>query len=121
MVLLLIERLAGISYSMLDSTFTVSEHLPESWDFVETKVPVVKDQATHWIRVKTERTQKNNEIIKTITVNGNIQNNLIIEPWLEQKFLVSSVSPRPQDDHPKGHVKYKFTDRIDATVTIVLQ
>ena len=121
MVLLLIERLAGISYSMLDSTFTVSEHLPESWDFVETMVPVVKDQATHWIRVKTERTQKNNEIIKTITVNGNIQNNLIIEPWLERKFLVSSVSPRQQDDHPKGHVKYKFTDRIDATVTMVLQ
>jgi len=120
MALLLIERLAGISYSLLDSTFTVSDHLPESWDYVEVIVPIVKNKSTHWVKVRTERSIINNKIIKTTTVNGNVQKHLRIEPWLENK-KVSLSEPVFKKALSGGHLYYEFNNMSDASISITLQ
>ena len=64
-VLPLIERIAGISYTIVDRTFTVSEHLPENWNFVEVMVPIVNEGKTDWTRVRSAR-KREKEVIKKI-------------------------------------------------------
>ena len=119
--LLPVERLAGVDYSMINNSFTVCDHLPERWDFVETIIPVVKDGITHWTKVKVERKKEGENVKKTISVTGNVQPNLTIEPWLEGKELVSSIPSESMGTQPRGHNRYELGDVKEAQVTVTLK
>ena len=119
--LLPVERLTGVDYSMINNSFTVCDHLPESWDFVETIIPVVKDGITHWTKVKVERKKEGGNVIKTISVTGNVQPNVTIEPWLEGKELVSSIPSESMGTQPRGHNRYELGDVKEAQVTVTLK
>jgi hypothetical protein len=120
-VLLLIERLAGIQYSVLENSFIVCEHLPEIWDFIETVTPIVKDGITHWTKLRIERKRDDAGVVKMISVDGNIQQNLVIEPWMEGRSLVSSVPAESMGKQPHGHIRYEFSDLKNTVVTVTLK
>ncbi|OXU15736.1 PA14 domain-containing protein [Sedimentisphaera salicampi] len=89
MVCLLIQRLAGVSYNLVDgmqTKFTVSDHLPDEWDFIEIGVPVVLDGKKSWTMVKIERKDlKDGRFRKNVSVKNNILDKLIICPWDEDR------------------------------------
>ena len=68
MVPLLIERLAGVRYSIPEKSFTVSDHLPDAWRYVETYTPVVLNGKTIWTRAKIERAVRDGRVEKKILV-----------------------------------------------------
>ena len=52
-ILLFIEGLAGISYSLPDGVFQVRDAMPTAWNWMEIEVPVGKKPA--WVKVRIER------------------------------------------------------------------
>ena len=58
---------------------------------------------------------------KTISVTGNVQPNVTIEPWLEGKELVSSIPSESMGTQPRGHIRYKLGDVKEAQVTVTLK
>jgi len=119
MLLPLLRRIAGISYSIPDSTFTVCEHLPETWTYVETRVPIVLDGEVKWVSVKTTRRQRAGRVVKTVAVRGCPLKRLIIEPWLEDREVISGV-PGAAAEAPRGHARLSLTDVRDRSVSVTL-
>ena len=58
---------------------------------------------------------------KTISVTGNVQPNVTIEPWLEGKELVSSILSESMGTKPRGHIRYELGDVKEAQVTVTLK
>ncbi len=116
---LLIGRLAGISYSHPDKSFTVSDHLPDSWRYVETYTPVVLKGKTTWTRVRVDRTARGGHVVKRIAVQGCPLQTLAIQPWLEDRELVS-VDPAASGAAPKGHAGFGFRGAGDRSITLKL-
>jgi hypothetical protein len=91
MVCLMIQRLAGINYSIPENTFTVRDHLPDEWDFIETYTPVVLDGKTNWTRVKVEREKTSDSLFnKCVSVENCVLDKLNIEPWPEDREVVKA-------------------------------
>jgi hypothetical protein len=63
---LLLKRIAGIDYSVVDGTFTVNERTPEDWTFVETRIPV----DGKWVRTRLDQKHENGQLHKTLTVEN---------------------------------------------------
>lgn len=118
MVDLLLRRIAGVSYSIPDGTFTVCEHLPEKWDYVETRVPIVTGGATRWVSVKTTRRPWGGRVEKKVTVTGCPLGKLVIEPWLEDRKVISGASKAGAA--PRGHAGTSQTNVRDGSVSVVL-
>jgi len=89
-ILLILEGIFGLSYSVVDSTFTVAENLPPEWSFMESYVPINRNGTTRWTRVRVDRSGQGGVVTKTVAVEGNTQATLKIEPWLEGKTLFFS-------------------------------
>lgn len=119
-LLLLIERIAGIRYSVIDDEFVVSDHTPKVWDFAEIIVPVVSGENTDWMRVLIEKVALDSGVTKTISVTGNTLGNLHIQPWLEDRELISSDPPNFTANQPPGHVDFDLGSAADAMVTVEL-
>lgn len=86
MVLPMLRRIAGVSYSIPDSTLTVCEHLPEKWTCVETRVPIVLGGATKWVSVKTTRQQRAGRVEKKVSVTlGKPNRGPLVRPEAEGK------------------------------------
>lgn len=120
-ILLILNGIAGLDYSIPDGTFEIADHMPEEWSFMELKVPVTQPGQTDWVDVRIDRSDLGNGLIeKTVTVTGNPLQTLKLQPWLEEKILINS--PTGQDaDPPTGHQSYSFGATPTATVTIHLQ
>ncbi|MFP6855193.1 MAG: hypothetical protein VB980_05360 [Opitutales bacterium] len=80
-ILLYLEGLAGISYSLPNDVFSVRDAMPTTWDWMELEIPMRKK--TVWTKVRIERQRKADETSKTITVE-NCPLPVVIEPWLEE-------------------------------------
>lgn len=119
-ILLIIEGILGLKYSVIDDSFTVSDHLPMEWDFMETIVPIHQNGRTRWTKVRTSRSENGPNVEKTLTVEGNSQSTLYIRPWLEEKNLISASEPGYDLAGPAGHIGYTYTDRSDVTLTLQL-
>ena len=84
-ILLFIEGLAGISYSIPDNIFHVKDSMPMSWDWMEFDIPIGNEKG--WTQVRYQRKkgflggQK-----KSITVS-NCPLRVKFEPWLDQGQL----------------------------------
>jgi hypothetical protein len=79
-VLPMIEWLAGVDYSIPEGTFTVRPHLPPTWDYIETRTPVVIEGRTRWVKSRVERRNAGAGQRQTVTVEGNPLRRLVIEP-----------------------------------------
>ncbi|ARN56162.1 hypothetical protein STSP1_00535 [Sedimentisphaera salicampi] len=119
-ILLYIEGILGLKYSVLDDSFTVTDHLPMEWDFMETIVPINCDGNVSWTKIRTSRTEDAQGVDKTITVEGNSMHTLHVAPWLEEKDLVSTSEPGYANGQTKGHIDYTFTDTSDVSITLEL-
>ena len=116
---LLLERLAGISYSLPNGTFRVRDHLPDAWQYVETRTPVVQGQRVAWTKVRIERSLRGDQIVKSVEVENCPLQTLIVEPWLEDRALISST---PASDGPARNrvASFRFEDGGDRALSLVL-
>jgi len=120
MVLLLLDRLAGIRYSIPDDTLTVCEHLPTEWDDIETRVPIVVRGETRWTTIRTTRRERNGRVRKRTSIRGCPLKRLVVQPWLEGRRLLAT-EPAQHAAAPRGHAGFTFQDVADQTVTVVLE
>ena len=116
---LLLERLAGISYSIPDGTFRVRDHLPDAWQYVETRTPVAQGQRIVWTKVRIGRSVRGDQVVKKIAVESCPLPTLIIEPWLEDRKLVSST-PAANGPARNGVASFRFEGGGDRAVSLVL-
>jgi len=146
---LLLKRLAGVSYSVRDGTFTVCDHLPERWSFIEVAVPVVQGGKTEWVTVRIDQRLSGDAvqasgadgpqvrsgssegqddsrtpvrrppIIKMIAVRNCPLKTLFIEPWLADRALLDE-SAKALGGAPRGHRRYVFSAMRDGKVTVRL-
>ncbi len=120
-ILIILNGMAGLDYSIPDRSFTVCDHMPEEWSFMELKVPVTQPGQTDWVDVRIDRNNLGDGLVeKTITVRGNPLETLLIQPWLEEKAIMNS--PDGGDfEAPTGHLSYTFDNAAEAQVTIRVQ
>jgi len=120
-ILLILEGIAGLDYSVPGDTFTVCDTMPTTWDFMELMVPVTKSGRTCWTRVNIRRqTRPDGTVAKAVAVSGNTQSRLCIQPWLEDKTLLEAPSGYAAQK-PKGHIGYTFKDAVNKVITIRLK
>ena len=120
-IIIILNGIAGLDYSVPDGTFQIADHMPEEWSFMELKVPVTQPEQTDWVDVRIDRTDLGDGAVeKTVTIANNSLQTLRIQPWLEEKTLVDA--PAGIDaERPTGHLSYTFDSAIDGSVTIRLQ
>lgn len=90
-ILLFLEGLAGISYSLPDGFFQVRDAMPTAWEWMEIEVPVGMKPA--WVKVRIERKNERGGIMKRIIVE-NSPLPVKITPWLEDRQLVDEPQLR---------------------------
>jgi hypothetical protein len=120
MIPLILERLAGVRFSLPEGTFTVSDHLPDAWRYVEVRVPVVLDGKTIWTRVRIDRAAADGgRVTKTVTVEDCPLKTVRVEPWLEDRVCLAS-EPAPAGPPTDGHADFRFDGTGGGTVRLVL-
>ena len=87
---LLLRRIAGVDFSQQEKFFSVSENLPESWDWLETYIPVTANGKTQWVHQRVEQKAQGSKLSKTISINNSPFNKIIINPWTDSRELLSS-------------------------------
>lgn len=119
MVDLILRQVAGVSYSIPAGTLTVCDHLPESWSFVETRLPIVLDGKTKWVTVRAARqATADGRAKKTLDVRDCPLGRLVIQPWLED---CEAISRKALDGKaPRGHAGWAFTNVRGASVSVTL-
>lgn len=117
-ILLILNGIAGIDYSIPDGVFEITDHMPEEWTFMELKVPITQPGQIDWIDVRIDRIDHGEGTIeKTVSIANNPLPTLKIQPWLEEKALLNA--PAEGETEPlTGHLSYTFTNTPDAAVTI---
>jgi hypothetical protein len=83
-ILLFLEGLAGISYSLPSGVFKVRDAMPTAWEWMELEIPLMNEAV--WTKVRINRQEKARGITKKITV-WNCPLRVKIEPWLEERKL----------------------------------
>ncbi|MFL2860774.1 MAG: hypothetical protein ACJZ85_04495 [Pontiellaceae bacterium] len=118
-ILLILEGIFGLSYSVVDDVFTVGEHMPDEWDYMETYVPIMEDGRKYWTHVKVERDEIDGLETRTVKVNGNRLSNLKIEPWLNNKGI-SSASSGYSTNQILDNIYYDFKKKSSASIEVKL-
>jgi len=120
-ILLILEGIAGLSYSIPDDISTICDNMPEEWSFMEVMVPITKNGTTDWTQIRIDRNESGTNVNKTITVNGNSQEHLLIQPWLEDRNLISANPINYTLNLPSGHASFSFQNVQNANVVISLE
>jgi hypothetical protein len=119
-ILLILEGMTGVDYSIPDGTFTVTDHMPQDWTFMELKLPVTQPGQTDWVDVRIDRVDAGGGVIdKTVSVTGNPLPTLEVQPWLEEKSLLSA--PPGYTNAPVNHISYTFATTNNVTLTVQIQ
>jgi len=119
-ILLILEGIAGLDYSIPGDTFTIRDTMPEDWSYMETMVPVTVNARTSWVRTRIERDDRpDGTVEKRITVRGNPLGTLRVQPWMEEKSMAEATQGH-ENDLP-GRVGYTFTGKAEAAVSIRLR
>ena len=92
-LLLYLEGLAGLDYSIPDNRLAVRDTMPANWDWMEVRLPIQMpgEKKTHWPVIRYERSQREGEIHKSIHVRD-CPLRITIEPWPEEKRVIGSES-----------------------------
>ena len=73
-ILLVLEGIGGLSYSVDDDIFSFTDNLPSQWQWIEFRVPVVdKGGRDHWVKAQADRQQIRGIVEKRVSVEvGNL-------------------------------------------------
>ena len=119
-ILVILEGICGLSYSVVDDSFTVAENLPLEWDYMETYVPIKHNGPTQWTRVMVTRDADSDGVVsKKIKIQNNQRSLLRLEPWLEGMSVLNAPVGYINGNAP-GHIAYEFADRTDTTLELKL-
>lgn len=120
-ILLMLEGICGLSYSVVDDSFTVADNMPKEWTFMETYVPITKDGLGYWTRVVINRNEVDSVVSKDIQVENNRLLNLNIEPWMEGKSLLRAPGNYSSDSEiALEHIDYTFENAETMHLSIQL-
>jgi len=120
-ILLVLEGMAGLKYSIPDSTLVVCDSMPEQWSSMELRIPMMSDSQMCWPRVLYQRNDDGSVVRKTISVSNNRLTHLTIQPWLEEGSLLSAPAGYVTENQGRNHIGVHFEDRSDASVTIEIE
>ena len=94
-LLLYLEGLAGLEYSIPDRRLTVHDTMPTTWKWMEFRVPIQMpgEKKTHWpvIRIERNAAGDGNETTKSIRV-ADSPLGITIQPWSEGRTVIRSKS-----------------------------
>ena len=90
-ILLFLEGLAGISYSIPDKKLVVRDTMPASWKWMEVRIPIQRsgEKSVQWPEVRFERAETAKEITKTVRV-AYCPLKVTIDPWTEERNVIRS-------------------------------
>ncbi len=88
-LLLYLEGLAGLEYSIPGNSLTVHDTMPANWDWMEVRLPITMpgEKKTHWPVIRYQRSQSESEVAKSIRVTD-CPLQLTIAPWTEEKRVL---------------------------------
>ena len=120
-ILLILEGIAGLQYSMHENSFTFSDNLPPEWNFMEVHVPVQASPGAEvtWVKTRVESSEEDGFVNKAVTVEDNPFASLIIQPWMEDRVLETASPADGMLDNPVGHYGWTFYSQ-SANVTLSL-
>jgi len=126
-LLLYLEGLAGLEYSIPDNRLVVHDTMPATWKWMEVRVPIrmPDDQHTRWPVIRYERSHSGNEVTKSIRVTD-CPLRITVEPWSEEKTVIRSTrqpanTPKPTVSDYPHYSRYAFDDeQSEAFVTLRL-
>ena len=113
--------MAGLSYSIPQSTLTVCDNMPEEWTSMEVRIPMKVGGTMRWPRVMYQREENGNTVRKTISVSGNPLARLRIRPWLEEGTVLTAPEGYESEDRGRNHIGYSFEGTPKAAVTIKIK
>jgi len=123
-ILLILEGLAGIKYSLPDNQLTITDTMPRTWEMMEVGIPLRAggERRTQWTRIRYDRKEQNGSVIKTITVSDSPLA-VTINPWLEGGELKSTPeitgdTPIEIDTPPPGYTGYRFNQETGRTISV---
>ncbi len=120
-ILLILEGMAGVDYSIPESTLTVCDNMPQEWTSMEVRIPIKIDGKMYWPVIRYERDAKGGTVAKTITVTGNPLLNLVLQPWLEEGTLQSAPEGYSTQGQGRNHIGYRFRVSPKKSVTIKIK
>ena len=127
-LLLFLEGLAGLEYSIPDRRLIVHDTMPTTWKWMEVRIPIQMpgEKRTRWPVIRFERTARRNEneVLKSIRVTDSPLR-ITIEPWSEGKTVIrSETSLNGRISLPTSlpnYSRFKFGEQQSAaTVTLTL-
>ncbi len=85
-LLLYLEGLAGLEYSIPDNRLSVHDTMPSDWEWMEVRLPMrlSSREKTDWPVVRYERAETGNEITRSIRVTD-CPLQITLAPWTEGK------------------------------------
>jgi hypothetical protein len=110
-LLLFLEGLAGLEYSIPDGRLVVQDTMPADWQWMEVRIPVQMpgEQETRWPVIRFDRSESAQGITKSIRVSD-CPLRVTIEPWSEE-MRVTSHSTHPVPVQP-SESKYPHYSRF---------
>ncbi|MDH3584844.1 MAG: hypothetical protein OER86_11585, partial [Phycisphaerae bacterium] len=127
-LLLYLEGLAGLEYSIPENRLVVHDTLPTNWKWMEVRLPIrmPREKKTRWPVIRYERSRSGSEITKSIRVTD-CPLRITIEPWSEEKRVIRSdrlpadgPNPRKQTASNYPHYgRYTF-DASESTASVKL-
>ena len=118
-ILVILEGIFGLEYSIVDNSFTVADNLPLSWDFMESYVPISDGMQTKWTYVRVDREENSGTRTKTIEVLSDFAQTVHLEPWLEGKAILTAPDSFAPQAAP-GHIAYTVSDESSVSLSIDL-
>ncbi|MHC4706177.1 MAG: hypothetical protein ACYS8I_03700 [Planctomycetota bacterium] len=120
-ILIIIEGMGGLEYSVPDSSFTVSDCMPEQWSFMQWRVPIKIDGKMYWPRIDVTHKQNGRTVSKTVSITGNPMANLHIRPRLEEGTVLSAPPGYAKEDQGRSRIGYTFKTTSKHSVTTDIQ
>ncbi|MDB4742958.1 hypothetical protein OAF98_00605, partial [Planctomicrobium sp.] len=132
-ILLFLEGLAGLEYSIPDKRLSVHDTMPTDWQWMEVRLPIQMpgEEKTHWPVIRYERTTSRNaisgesEITKSIRVRD-CPLQITIEPWSEGKEVIHAETlpastKEARATHFPHYSRYTFDNsETEASVKLYL-
>ena len=120
-ILLILEGMAGLEYSIPQSTLTVRDCMPEAWSSMEVRIPMTADGKTYWPRVLYQRDERDGLVQKTISVSGSPLTRMEIQPWLEEGTIRKAPAGYVKENQGRGRIGWSLEGESDASVTVEIK
>ena len=120
-ILFFLEGMAGVEYSIPESTLTICDNMPEEWESMELRVPMTVEGQTRWPLIKYNRAQEGDVVSKTISVRGNPLDKVRIQPWLEGGAVKNAPRGFVRKNQGRGHIGYLLKTKSETSVSIEIK